>query len=242
MITVDFPVDNGVQLKSFFKEKNRCLRAWTRKETMFSENRVEAFSLKENLICLKKIGTLEEIRGVEGESAKIYFSVFDNLILEQKGDFVFSGRNRRPPMDKVNAMLSFVYTLLCHDIEAALETVGLDPQAGFLHRDRPGRPSLALDIMEEFRHPLADRFVLSLINLRKVRPKGFSKTASGAVTMSDETRKTLIKAYQERKKEEINHPYLGEKIPIGMLFFAQALILARFIRGDIDAYPPFLWR
>ncbi len=198
--------------------------------------------LKENLTIIKMAGNLERIRGIEGESAKAYFSVFDNLILEQKGDFIFSGRNRRPPMDNVNAMLSFVYTLLCHDIEAALETVGLDPQAGFLHRDRPGRPSLALDVMEEFRHPFADRFVLSLINLRKVKSKGFSKTASGAVLMSDETRRTLLKAYQERKKEEINHPYLEEKIPIGMLFFAQALILARFIRGDLDAYPPFVWR
>ena len=198
--------------------------------------------LKENLVVLRDVGNLESIRGIEGESAKAYFAVFDNLILEQKRDFIFSGRNRRPPMDNVNAMLSFVYTLLCHDIEAALETVGLDPQAGFLHRDRPGRPSLALDIMEEFRHPFADRFVLSLINLRKVNNKGFSKTGSGAVLMSDDTRKTLLKAYQERKKEEINHPYLEEKISIGMLFFAQALILARFIRGDIDAYPPFVWR
>lgn len=198
--------------------------------------------LKKNIILIKEFGTLEQIRGVEGESAKIYFSVFDNLILEQKKDFIFSGRNRRPPMDNVNAMLSFVYTLLCHDIEAALETVGLDPQAGFLHRDRPGRPSLALDLMEEFRHPFADRFVLSLINLRKINKKGFMKTASGAVLMSDDTRKILLKSYQERKKEEINHPYLEEKIPIGMLFFAQALILARFIRGDIEAYPPFIWR
>lgn len=198
--------------------------------------------LKKNLTIIKEADNLEQIRGIEGESAKAYFSAFDNLILEQKGDFIFSGRNRRPPMDNVNSMLSFVYTLLCHDIKAALETIGLDPQAGFLHRDRPGRPSLALDIMEEFRHPFAERFVLSLINLRKLNNKGFSKTASGAVVMSDETRKILLKAYQERKKEEINHPYLEEKIPIGMIFFAQALILARFLRGDIDVYSPFIWR
>lgn len=208
-----------------------------------NENVLSVISrLKENLGIIKDIAKLEQIRGIEGESAKAYFSVFDNLILEQKNHFVFYGRNRRPPMDNVNAMLSFVYTLLCHDIEAALETVGLDPQAGFLHRDRPGRPSLALDIMEEFRHPFADRFVLSLINLRKVNNKGFSKAASGAVIMSDETRKMLLKAYQERKKDEIKHYYLKEKISIGMLFFTQALLLARFIRGDIDQYPPFIWR
>lgn len=198
--------------------------------------------LKENIVVIKEALSLEQIRGIEGESAKIYFSVFDNLILEQKKDFVFSGRNRRPPMDNINAMLSFVYTLLCHDIESALETVGLDPQSGFLHRDRPGRPGLALDLMEEFRHSFADRFVLSLVNLRKLSGKSFKKTATGAVVMSDDARKILLQAYQERKKEEIKHPYLEEKIPIGMLFFAQALILARFIRGDIDAYPPFIWR
>lgn len=198
--------------------------------------------LKENISLVKNADELTSIRGIEGESAKIYFSAFDSLIVKQKNHFIFSGRNRRPPMDNVNALLSYTYTLLCHDIEAALETVGLDPQAGFLHRDRPGRPSLALDMMEEFRHPFADRFVLSLINLRKINKKGFTKTGSGAVTMSDETRKILLKAYQERKKNEINHPFLGEKITIGMLPFAQALILARFIRGDIDAYPPFVWR
>ena len=199
-------------------------------------------SLKNKLEKIKTIEKLDSLRAVEGEAAKIYFSVFDCLILEQKKHFFFNSRNRRPPMDNVNALLSFVYTLLCHDIEAALESVGLDPQAGFLHRDRPGRPSLALDIMEEFRHPFADRFVLSLINLKKINKKGFSQHSSGSVKMNDETRKILLQYYQERKKEKIKHPYLNEKIQIGMLFFAQALLLARFLRGDIDAYPAFIWR
>ena len=198
--------------------------------------------LKLRILDIKQTSVLDSLRAIEGESAKIYFSVFDNLILEDKTEFFFSGRNRRPPMDNVNALLSFVYTLLCHDIESAIETVGLDPQAGFLHRDRPGRPSLALDLMEEFRHPFADRFVLSLINLRKISKKGFTKTSSGAVKMNDETRKILLQSYQERKKEKIKHPYLNETIPIGMLFFAQALLFARFLRGDIDEYPAFVWR
>ena len=198
--------------------------------------------LKKEIVEIADIYDLDSLRGLEGEAAKTYFGVFDDLILEQKKDFPFGGRNRRPPMDNVNAMLSFVYTLLCHDVVGALETVGLDPQAGFLHRDRPGRPGLALDLMEEFRHPFADRFVLSLINLKKVNRKGFNKTSSGAVMMNDDTRRTLLQAYQERKKELIKHSYLEEKIPVGMLFFAQALLLARFIRGDIDAYPAFVWR
>ena len=198
--------------------------------------------LKTKLAAIADSHNLDSMRGIEGEAAKTYFGVFDHLILEQKKAFFFVGRNRRPPMDNVNAMLSFVYTILCHDVTGALESVGLDPQAGFLHRDRPGRPALALDIMEEFRHPLADRFVLSLINLKKVNPKGFKKSAAGAIMMDDKTRKTLLQAYQERKKEQIKHPYLGEKIPLGMLFFAQALLMARFLRGDIDSYPAFIWR
>ena len=198
--------------------------------------------LKSAISKIKKNDNLDSLRAIEGEAAKTYFSVFNHLILEDKSNFFFSGRNRRPPMDNVNALLSFVYTLLCHDVESALEAVGLDPQAGFLHRDRPGRPSLALDLMEEFRHSFADRFVLSLINLRKISAKGFSKASSGAVKMSDETRKILLQSYQERKKETLSHPFLNEKIPIGMIFYAQALLLARFLRGDIDEYPAFVWR
>ena len=185
---------------------------------------------------------LDVIRGCEGDAAHIYFSVFDHLIVAQKEDFSFQERNRRPPLDNVNALLSFIYTLLVHDIRSALETVGLDPAVGFLHRDRPGRPSLALDMMEEFRPFLADRLTLSLINLRQVQGKGFDKTESGAVLMTDDTRKTVLVAYQERKQEEIVHPFLDEKVNIGMLFHVQALLLARYLRGDLDGYPPFIWK
>ncbi|HOR91453.1 MAG TPA: type I-C CRISPR-associated endonuclease Cas1c [Rectinema sp.] len=184
----------------------------------------------------------DEIRGIEGMAASEYFAVFNQLIVDQKEDFVFNERNRRPPLDPVNALLSFVYTLLVHDVRSALETVGLDPAVGFLHRDRPGRPGLALDLMEEFRPVIADRLVLSLINRRQVAANGFKKAESGAVIMDDSTRKTVLIEYQNRKQDEIFHPYIEEKIPLGLLFFVQANLMARFIRGDIDGYPPFFWR
>lgn len=183
-----------------------------------------------------------EIRGFEGQAAAEYFRVFDHLIVEQKNNFVFNERNRRPPLDEVNALLSFVYTLLAHDVRSALETVGLDPAVGFLHRDRPGRPGLALDVMEEFRPVIGDRLVLSLINRRQVEKKGFLKAANGAVVMNDDTRKIILTEYQNRKQDEIYHPYIEEKVPIGLLFFIQANLMARHIRGDIDGYPPFFWR
>ncbi|OIP92211.1 MAG: subtype I-C CRISPR-associated endonuclease Cas1 [Syntrophobacterales bacterium CG_4_8_14_3_um_filter_49_14] len=185
---------------------------------------------------------LDVLRGCEGDAAHIYFSVFDHLIVAQKDTFSFQERNRRPPLDNVNALLSFIYTLLVHDIRSALETVGLDPAVGFLHRDRPGRPGLALDMMEEFRPFLADRLTLSLINLRQVQGKGFDKTDSGAVLMTDDTRKMVLVAYQERKQEEIVHPFLDEKVTIGTLFHIQALLMARHLRGDLDGYPPFIWK
>lgn len=185
---------------------------------------------------------LEIIRGIEGQAADIYFSCFDHLITANKNDFNFCNRNRRPPLDNVNALLSFVYTLLVHDCQSALEAVGLDPAAGFLHRDRPGRPSLALDIMEEFRAYLADRLVLSLINRQQIQAKGFNKTESGAVMMNDETRKTVLVAWQQRKRDEITHPFLQEKIEIGLLPHVQAMLMARFLRGELEGYPPFLWR
>ena len=187
-------------------------------------------------------GSLEQLRGLEGEGAAQYFSVFDELILQQKENFFFHGRNRRPPLDNVNAMLSFVYSLLAHETAAALETVGLDPYVGFLHRDRPGRPSLALDLMEELRAVLADRFVLSLINKRVVTTKGFNKTVSGGIEMDEETRRAVLLAWQKRKQEQIEHPFLKEKIPWGLVPYAQALLLARHLRGDIDGYPPFFWK
>jgi CRISPR-associated protein Cas1 len=186
--------------------------------------------------------SLDCARGFEGEAAKIYFSVFDQLITNQKTDFFFRERSRRPPLDRMNCLLSFLYTLTLHDVRSALESVGLDPAVGFLHRDRPGRPGLALDMMEEFRPFLADRLVLSLIHVAQLKAKGFKITETGAVLMDDDTRKTVLKAYQKRKQEEIMHPFLNEKMEIGLLFYAQALLLARFLRGDLDGYPPFLWK
>jgi CRISPR-associated protein Cas1 len=184
--------------------------------------------------------SLDVLRGIEGESAQIYFGVFDQLILTNKEDFFMIGRNRRPPLDNVNALLSFVYTLLTHEVQAALESVGLDPYVGFLHTDRPGRPSLALDMMEEFRPYLADRFVLSIINRKQIDGKGFKILETGGVLMDDDTRKELLTAWQKRKQEEVQHPYLNALIPVGLLPYAQALLMARFIRGDIDNYPVFI--
>jgi CRISP-associated protein Cas1 len=190
---------------------------------------------------LKRMHDLERLRGIEGESGHAYFCSFEHLITSQNG-FVFKGRNRRPPLDEVNCLLSFLYTLLVHDIRSALESVGLDPQVGFLHRDRPGRPSLALDLMEEFRPVIADRLALSLINLVQLKRKDFCRKETGAVLMEDDARKTLLVAYQKRKQDEIMHPFLKEKVRVGLLFHVQALLLARHLRGDLDGYPPFVWR
>ena len=194
------------------------------------------------LKTLERPAPLDTVRGIEGDAAGWYFSVFDHLITAQKDAFAFSTRSRRPPLDNVNALLSFVYTLLVHDTRSALETVGLDPAAGFLHRDRSGRPSLALDLVEELRPVIADRLALTLINRQQVKPRGFTRTDTGAVTMDDATRKELLVTYQTRKQEEIEHPFLKEKIAIGLIPYVQALLLARHLRGDLDAYPPFLWR
>ena len=183
---------------------------------------------------------LNELRGIEGEAANRYFEVFHRLILHQKDDFVFTGRNRRPPKDAVNALLSFVYTLIASDMSSALETVGLDPYVGFLHTLRPGRASFALDMMEELRAYLGDRLVLSLINRKQLSIKDFIRQGEDGVVMTDAGRKTILAAWQNRKKETITHPYLGEKIPIGLLPYAQAMLFARFVRGDLDNYPVFL--
>jgi len=191
---------------------------------------------------MDRTSELDSVRGLEGHGAAAYFGVFNELIVDQKESFCFSERSRRPPLDAVNAMLSFTYTLLTHDVRSALETVGLDPAVGFLHRDRPGRPSLALDLVEEFRSSFADRIVLSLINRRQVSPSGFTVAENGAVTMDADTRKTLLVEYQNRKEQEVVHPFLGESVPIGLLFFLQANLLARHLRGDLDGYPPFFWR
>lgn len=198
--------------------------------------------LTESMQQLLSIDDLEMLRGVEGNAASAYFSLMDDMILQQKEDFFFKGRNRRPPLDNVNALLSLVYTLLATDVGAALEAVGLDAYVGFLHRDRPGRMSLALDMMEELRSVCADRFVLSLINKKQVQPSDFVKKESGAVLLTDEARKKIFELWHHRKDEKLTHPFLKEKISWGLVPHAQSLLLARFIRGDLDAYPPFLWK
>ena len=191
---------------------------------------------------VKEVSAPEELRGLEGVGASAYFSVFDEMILGDKETFSFQGRSRRPPLDAVNAMLSVAYSLLAHDCASALESVGLDSYVGFLHRDRPGRTSLALDLMEELRPCMADRFVLTLINNRQVKAGDFQYMESGAVLLADGGRKTFLKHWQEKKKETLTHPYLEEKLPWGMIPYTQALLLARYLRGDLDAYPPFLWK
>jgi CRISPR-associated protein Cas1 len=181
------------------------------------------------------------LRGLEGEAAQTYFGVFDQLIRVESKLLRFTGRNRRPPRDAFNALLSFLYTLLTHDCRSALETVGLDPAVGFLHRDRPGRPSLALDLAEEFRPLLGERLALSLINRKQITEKDFRTFENGAVLLRDEARKTVLVAYQERKREDLEHAFLAEKIGIGLAPYIQAQLLARHLRNDLDAYPPFLW-
>jgi len=184
--------------------------------------------------------TAEILRGYEGDSASRYFNVFDRLILSKNPVFRFSGRNRRPPKDATNAMLSFAYSLLANDVTAALETIGLDAYLGVFHTLRPGRPSLALDLMEEFRAYIADRFVLSLINLGQMTEKDFNYSGEESIQMTDKGRKTFLGAWQMRKKEIITHPFTEEKIPLGLLPYVQAQLMARHYRGDLDAYPVFL--
>ncbi len=211
--------------------------------------RVDVAALKEASEQIRQLlpevaacSSLETLRGLEGKGAACYFNVAGQLILQNKDIFSFNGRNRRPPLDPMNALLSFLYTLLANDCAAALEGVGLDSQAGVLHRDRPGRSSLALDLMEELRPVLADRLALTLINSRKLGLKDFQYQPSGAVFLNDGGRKTVLTAWQERKREELTHPYLREKLPWGLVPHIQALLLARFLRGDLDGYPPFFWK
>lgn len=198
--------------------------------------------ISEMMEGLQNSQSLDELRGYEGKAADLYFSVFDNLILQQKEEFKFTSRNRRPPTDNVNALLSFIYTLLAHDIASALETIGLDSYVGYLHRDRPGRISLALDMMEELRSVMADRFVLSIINKKVINGSDFKKRENGAVYLEDEARKKLLTAWQTKKNEKITHPFLNESMTWGLVPFIQAQLLARYLREDLDAYPPFLWK
>lgn len=193
-----------------------------------------------NAQVTSRADNLDTLRGIEGDAAKRYFEVFPHLITNPA--FSFTGRVKRPPTDPVNALLSFLYAMLAHDCRSACETVGLDPQAGFLHRDRPGRASLALDLMEELRPVLADRLVLSLINRQQVKAADFTTKETGAVEMKDATRKAVLVAYQERKQQELEHPFLGEKVTLGLVCHLQARLLARHLRGDLDAYPAFLWK
>lgn len=185
---------------------------------------------------------LDEMRGAEGEAANLYFAVFDHLIRSPDEELRFRGRSRRPPLDPVNALLSFLYTLLTHDCRSAAESVGLDSAVGFLHRDRPGRPSLALDLMEEMRPVMADRLALSLINRRQLRARDFQTQESGAVLLTDEARKTVLTAWQERKRQDRRHPFIDETAPLGLVPYLQAQLLARHLRGDLDAYPPWFWK
>lgn len=212
-------------------------------------HRVDAEKLKqvsgilyETLPKIDSAVGLDELRGIEGKAAEQYFSILNDMILNQKEDFAFTKRNRRPPLDNINAILSFAYTVLAGDCANALSSVGLDPYVGFMHGDRPGRTSLALDLMEELRPVLADRFILTLINTKAVQASHFQKQKDSAVLLNDDGRKVFFNAWQNHKKETITHPYLKEKIEWGLVPYVQALLLARTIRGDIDEYPPFLWK
>jgi CRISPR-associated protein Cas1 len=198
--------------------------------------------LAEILRDLQKTMPADRARGLEGDAARSYFLAFSEMILQQKQDFFFVERSRRPPRDNMNALLSFLYSVLTNDVVAACESVGLDPQMGFLHADRAGRPSLALDLVEELRPMIADRLALSLVNRQQVEGKGFKKTETGGVEMDAATRKTVLVAYQKRKDEEIIHPFLQEKVTVGLLPHVQARLLARWLRKELDAYPPMIWK
>lgn len=198
--------------------------------------------LRQALLNARDCRSIDELRGIEGLAAKDYFFTFDDLILRNKDDFFFQQRSRRPPLDRVNALMSFVYSILTSDCIAALQGVGLDPYVGFMHTDRPGRASLALDLVEEFRPTIADRFVLTLINTGTIKPSQFEIRENSGVFLSEDGRKTVLAAWQKRKQETFTHPFFNEKMPWGLVPHAQALLLNRAIRGDLDAYPPFMWK
>lgn len=189
-----------------------------------------------------QVNDIDELRGIEGAAQVSYFSCFDEMILNQKEDFKFETRTRRPPLNPINAMLSYTYSILSNDVASALESVGLDAYAGFMHTDRPGRISLALDLVEEFRSPITDRFVLSLINMHQVKKDDFIYEDNGAVLIKDDCKKKIIKLWQERKQKTLTHPFLNEKIEWGLVPFSQAMLLARYLRGDLDGYPAFMWK
>ncbi len=205
----------------------------------FYEKSELLYSSIKNAVNACDVNTL---RGIEGEAASVYFSVFDEMILQQKQDFRFETRNKRPPLDNVNALLSFCYSLATGMCTSALEAVGLDPYVGFMHTDRPGRRSLALDLVEEFRAPLCDRFVLSVINTKAINNDDFLKREDGAVMLTEDGRRKFFGLWKKRKAEELRHPFIEEKVEWGMLPYVQAMLLTRYIRGDLDSYPPFMWK
>lgn len=204
--------------------------------------RTISLELQQGLSVISKCESMDSLRGIEGQLASRYFSIFQELIINQKEDFLFDTRNRRPPLDRVNAALSFAYTIVGNECANALRSVGLDPYIGFMHGDRPGRKSLSLDLLEEFRGILADRFVLTLINTKAIQRDCFTKHDDEAVLLNDKGRKVFLTAWQKHKKEKLTHPYLKEKVEWGLVPYIQALLLARTIRGDLDEYPPFLWK
>lgn len=226
----------------FINSRNLILKS-SRGTTDDNSNKLKntALLLSEQAELLDKAESIDSMRGIEGAAASIYFQSFDAMLKSSEEDMKFEKRSRRPPENRVNALLSFTYMLMKNDMQSALESVGLDPSAGYLHTLRPGRPSLALDMMEELRASLCDRFVISLINLKQIQSKDFD-TKDGAFNLSDDARKTVIREWQQRKKEIITHPFLKEKIEIGLIPYCQSMLLARHIRGDIDGYPPFIWR
>jgi CRISPR-associated protein Cas1 len=234
----------SIVLAKIANSRNVLLRAARESEAGAARGALEFAAMRLDSILgdVSRAGQLDTVRGYEGDAARTYFSVFSHLIVASKAEFQFDGRTRRPPLDNVNALLSFVYTLLTHDVASALEARGLDPAVGFLHRDRPGRAGLALDLVEELRPVLADRLVLSLINRRQISASGFRKTETGAVLMDDETRREVLVAWQKRKQEEVVHPFLQERVPIGLFPHIQATLLSRHLRGDLDGYPALIWR
>lgn len=220
---------------------NRTLRDHTLRLNVEKFHKVEA-ELQDAYQKVMQVEDLESLRGIEGKAAVTYFSVFDDMILQQKKDFFFTERNRRPPLDNMNCLLSFLYALLLNDTTAALEGVGLDPYVGFLHCERPGRPSLALDLMEELRAVMADRLALTMVNRKQMHGEDFYMEETGAVRLTDDGRKKVFTAWHDSKEDSLTHPYLDEKIQWGLVAHAQALLLARYLRGDLDDYPPFLWK
>lgn len=242
--TESLDISKNIILAKIYNEKWTIERYIRQYENRIDTNYLRGISryLTELLKRVGDVEDFEELRGIEGIAQVNYFSGFDEMILNQKDDFKFEGRSRRPPLNPLNAVLSYIYSILSNDVASALESVGLDAYAGFMHTDRPGRISLALDLVEEFRSPIADRFVLSLVNLGQIKKDDFLYEDSGAVTIKEDCRKRIIQLWQERKQNTLTHPFLNEKVEWGLVPFCQAMLLARYLRGDLDGYPPFMWK